>query len=55
MRAARLGRRVDDRERRLLPDEEKVARADFAYVNDGSLEDLDAFASDVVAKLTRSP
>jgi dephospho-CoA kinase len=43
---------ADDRERRLLPDEEKVARADYAYVNDGTLEELDAFVSDVVAQLT---
>ena len=32
-----------DREARLIPDEEKLRRADFAYVNDGSLEQLDAF------------
>jgi dephospho-CoA kinase len=51
-RAARLFRPVVDRERRLLPDEEKLARADFAFVNDGSLEELDAFVSDVMAKLT---
>ena len=43
---------ADDREQRLLPDEEKVARADYAYVNDGTLEDLDAFVADVVGKLT---
>jgi dephospho-CoA kinase len=43
---------ADDRERRLLPDEEKVARADYAYVNDGTLEELDAFVADVVAQLT---
>ncbi len=30
------------REQRLIPDAEKVERADFAYVNDGTLEDLDA-------------
>lgn len=40
-----------DRGRRLIPDDEKVRRADFAYVNDGSLEELDAFVSDVLAKL----
>jgi dephospho-CoA kinase len=40
-----------DRGRRLLPDDEKVRRADFAYVNDGSLEELDSFVSDVLAKL----
>ena len=42
-----------DREQRLLPDDEKLARADFAYVNDGTKDDLDRFVSDVVAKLTR--
>lgn len=41
-----------ERQRRLLPDEEKAARADFVYVNDGSLAELDAFVSDVVARLT---
>jgi dephospho-CoA kinase len=54
VRAARLGRSVSDREERLIPDEEKVARADFVYVNEGSLEDLERFASDVVATLSRS-
>jgi dephospho-CoA kinase len=43
---------ADEREQRLLPEEEKVARADYAYVNDGTLEDLDAFVADVVGKLT---
>lgn len=43
--------RTDDREGRLLPANEKVALADFAYVNDGSLEELDAFVADVMAKL----
>jgi dephospho-CoA kinase len=54
VRAARVGRDVSDRERRLLPEEEKIARADFMFVNDGSLDDLDAFVSDVIAKLTAS-
>ncbi len=43
----------EKRERRLLPDEEKVRRADFAYVNAGSLDDLDAFVADVVRELTQ--
>jgi dephospho-CoA kinase len=43
-----------DRESRLMPDEEKVRRADFAYVNDGSLEELDAFVGRVVKELTSS-
>jgi dephospho-CoA kinase len=41
----------DDRERRLLPEEEKVRRADYAYVNNGTLDELDAFVADVVARL----
>jgi dephospho-CoA kinase len=43
-----------DREARLIPDEEKLRRADFAYVNDGSLEELDAFVDSVVKELTSS-
>jgi dephospho-CoA kinase len=45
---------LDDREGRLLPEEEKVRRADFSYVNDGSLADLDAFVAGVVHKLSSS-
>jgi dephospho-CoA kinase len=45
----RVGR--DDRDERLLPDAEKVKRADFAYVNTGSLEDLDAWVGAVMAEL----
>jgi dephospho-CoA kinase len=44
---------VDERERRLLPQEEKVRRADFAYENTGSLEELDAWVAGVVEELTR--
>jgi dephospho-CoA kinase len=54
VRAARLGHPVSDRETRLLPIEQKVAKADFVYENAGSLEELDAFASDVIATLSRS-
>jgi dephospho-CoA kinase len=53
VRARRSVAATDAREERLIPDDEKVARADFAYVNDGSLEELDAFVADVVARLTR--
>jgi dephospho-CoA kinase len=52
LRAGRAGDRLDEREQRLIPDDEKVRRADFAYVNDGSLEALDAFVADVVRTLT---
>ena len=44
---------ADRREERLLPEEEKLRLADYAYVNDGTLDELDAFVADVVAKLTR--
>jgi dephospho-CoA kinase len=48
--AVRSGRRADiaEREARLIPDEEKSQRADFVYVNDGSLEELDRFVAGVV-------
>jgi dephospho-CoA kinase len=42
---------LDDRDARLIPDEEKVRRADFAYVNDGSVDDLDAWVADVLRRL----
>ena len=51
----RISRRIGplrDREQRLLPDEEKARRADFVYVNDGTLDDLDRFVSGVVATLS---
>jgi dephospho-CoA kinase len=41
-----------ERSARLLPDEAKAKRADFVYVNDGTLEELDAFVRSVVQKLT---
>lgn len=43
-----------DREARLIPDEQKIARADFAYVNDGTLAELDAFVAGVVESLSSS-
>jgi len=52
-RAARGRTPPDDREQRLLPDEEKARRADFAYVNEGSLDDLDAWVAGVVEQLTQ--
>jgi dephospho-CoA kinase len=50
-RASRTGRSLLERESRLLPDDEKIARADFAYVNDGALDDLDAFVASVMTRL----
>jgi dephospho-CoA kinase len=50
VRAARRAY-ADAREERLLADDEKVRRADFAYVNDGSLEELDRFVGEVLERL----
>ena len=51
VRAGRTPLATDERAARLIPDEEKVARADFAYVNDGSLDELDAFVADVLGNV----
>ena len=51
VRRARSRVEIDERSGRLLPDEQKVSRADFAYVNDGTLAELDAFVAGVVAEL----
>jgi dephospho-CoA kinase len=53
LRAGRSSVDADEREPRLLPDSVKVAQADFAYVNDGSLAELDDFVEAVVRELTR--
>ena len=42
---------VTERQGRLLSDEEKAGRADFVYVNDGTLEELEAFVQSVVQRL----
>jgi dephospho-CoA kinase len=52
LRRARSSVATDDRESRLLPDKEKVQRADFSFKNTGSLEELDAFVKSVMAQLT---
>ena len=51
LRRARSEAAVEERESRLLPDAEKVKRADYAFVNTGSLEDLDAFVASVMRDL----
>jgi dephospho-CoA kinase len=53
VREARRGS-VADREDRLVPDDEKARRADYCYVNDGSLEELDAFVAGVLEELRAS-
>jgi dephospho-CoA kinase len=52
LRRARSVVAVNEREARLLPDSEKVKRADFAYTNTGSIEELDAFVGSVMRELT---
>jgi len=42
---------LDNRDDRLIDDKEKVARADFSYVNTGSFEDLDAWVAGVMTEL----
>lgn len=53
LRAERRRVPHDDRDERLLPDAEKVARADYAYVNEGTLDDLDAFVAGVMHDLVQ--
>jgi dephospho-CoA kinase len=53
VREARRGA-LSDREDRLVPEEEKVRRSDFHYVNDGTLEELDAFVAAVLEELRAS-
>jgi dephospho-CoA kinase len=55
---ARVARRIGplrEREQRLVPEEEKVKRADFVYLNDGPPAELDEFVSGVMATLSECP
>jgi dephospho-CoA kinase len=52
LRRARSVVATDDRESRLIPDTQKVQRADFSFKNTGSLEELDAFVKSVMAELS---
>jgi dephospho-CoA kinase len=51
VRAARSQVPAELREPRLLPDEEKARLADYVYVNDGSLDELDTFVAGVMDDL----
>ena len=42
---------VDDRESRLVPEKEKLERADFSYVNTGTIEELEEFVRGVAGAL----
>jgi dephospho-CoA kinase len=43
---------TQQRESRLIPDKEKIGRADYSFKNLGSLEELDAFVGSVMHDLT---
>ena len=51
LRASRSAVATEERELRFLPEDEKARKADYAFVNDGSLDDLDAFVADVLNEL----
>jgi dephospho-CoA kinase len=51
LREARTRVPTAGRSDRLLPDREKVRRADFSYVNTGTLEELDAWIAGVMREL----
>jgi dephospho-CoA kinase len=51
VRARRARVPLAGRSDRLMADDEKVRRADFAYVNEGTLDELDAFVGRVVEEL----
>ena len=51
LREARREPLPGDRETRLIDDKEKAKRADYAYVNTGSVEELDRFVGSVVEDL----
>lgn len=42
---------LDSRDDRLLPDREKVRRADYHFVNTGDFEEIDRFAIELLAEL----
>jgi dephospho-CoA kinase len=55
IRAARAQVPVELRQPRLIPDEEKAKRADYVYVNDGTLDELDDFVAGVMHDLAWCP
>jgi dephospho-CoA kinase len=52
LRRARAGGRFDQRSSSQLPEAEKRARAAVAYVNDGSLDELDGWVAALVRRLS---
>jgi dephospho-CoA kinase len=54
LRRARSEVATEGREARLVDEREKVARADYAFRNTGSLEELDGFVASVMHELTEA-
>jgi dephospho-CoA kinase len=52
LREARRRVPLDNRDTRLIPDREKLKRADYRFVNIGGFDELDAFARSVLAELS---
>jgi dephospho-CoA kinase len=52
LRRARSVVATNEREARLIPDREKAARADYAYANTGTIEELDEFVGSVMHDLS---
>ena len=55
LREYRREQPIDEREDRLLPDREKVRRADFHYTNVGDLDALDDWVAGVMTELAQQP
>ena len=51
LRRARSPVATEERESRLLPDSEKLKRADYAFKNTGTVEELDGFVESVMREL----
>lgn len=45
---------LDRRDERLLPEQEKVSRADYRFVNTGTYEDVDTWVAGFLEELTRT-
>ena len=46
---------LDGRDERLLPDREKVRKADYHFVNTGDFEEIDRFARELISELSATP
>ena len=51
LRRLRAGARIDEREERMISDADKVRRADYVFLNDGTLEDLEEFVAEIWQQL----